>query len=61
MTVLRIRVDYNEESERYMAIKDYGDDAGYLEEIGAGHTPADAIQDLLAQGITYTHELYKER
>lgn len=58
MTVLRIRVDYNEKSGRFMAIKDYGDDAGYLEEIGAGDTPVEAMQDLLRQGITYTPELY---
>ena len=60
MTVLRIRVDYNKESACYMAIKDYGDDVGYFEEIGSGKTPNEAIQDLLRQGITYTPELYRK-
>lgn len=46
-TVLRIRVD--EQDGEYAAIKDYGDDTGYLEEIGIGATAGDAIRDLLRQ------------
>ena len=56
--ILRIRAEYNEVSGTYMAIKDYGDDLGYLEEIGEGVTPAEAIQDLLRRGITYNAEAY---
>jgi hypothetical protein len=53
MTVARIRVDLNMASGRYMAIKDYGDDLGYLEEIGEGVTPAEAIRDLIEQVAEY--------
>lgn len=62
-TVLRIRVDFNNVSGTYMAVKDYGDDFGYLEEIGEGITPAGAVKDLLTQCGEYgdyTHEAYTE-
>lgn len=61
MTVLRVRVDFNEVSGKYMAIKDYGDDLGYLEEIGEGTTPANAINDLMAQCGEYTSEAHVNR
>ena len=60
MTILRVRVDFNNVSGTYMAIKDYGDDLGYLEEIGEGVTPSEAINDLMAQGIKYTPEAYRK-
>ena len=59
MTVLRIKVDYNHRTGTYMAVKDYGDDFGYLEEIGSGATPSKAIDDLLAQCIEYDSKLYR--
>ena len=61
MTVLRVRVDFNEVSGKYMAIKDYGDDFGYFEEIGEGTTPAKAINDLMAQCGEYNSEVYINR
>lgn len=58
MTVLRVRVDFNDVSGTYMAIKDYGDDLGYLEEIGEGTTPAEAISDLMLQCGEYNSTAY---
>lgn len=58
MTVLRLKVDYNMTSGRYMAVKDYGDDSGYLEEIGEGVTPSEAVKDLLAQCGEYNSDSY---
>lgn len=58
MTVLRIKVDLV--NGKYMAVKDYGDDFGYLEEIGSGTTASEAVKDLLAQGVKYDTKLYRE-
>jgi len=56
MTVLRIKVD--KVNGKYLAVKDYGDDLGYLEEIGGGQTPVEAIDDLLRQNIIYDDSAY---
>ncbi len=58
MTVLRIKVDLV--NDRYMAVKDYGDDSGYLEEIGEGVTPSEAVKDLLAQCGEYNTKAYRD-
>ena len=60
-TVLRIRVDFNNVSGTYMAVKDYGDDLGYLEEIGEGITPSEAVKDLLEQCGEYNVNAYAGR
>ena len=59
MVVYRIKVEYNEKSGTFMAVKDYGDDLGYLEEIGSGETPAAAVMDLLAQSNRYDTDAYR--
>ena len=61
-TVMRIRVE--KMAEGYAAVKEYGDDLGWLEEIGSGKTPAEAIQDLIGQidwdsDMATYNELYK--
>lgn len=58
MTVLRIKVDLV--NDRYMAVKDYGDDSGYLEEIGEGVTPSEAVKDLLEQCGEYNTKAYRD-